>query len=382
MRSNFWMPTVTDPQRNINILTILDSLYSGSDATYFSTALLSFLTADDQLTFLPLDSVISPTLFVKWGTEAAIFCAGTSGTIHVSGLIRAWTLRDGTNMASGICQQLDNAARNIINRLPVGWFLNLSTLYLCGHSYGGGVVQGIALNMPPQTPRTRIRIVSYGSLRPGNRGAQSRLSVLENIRYWAQRDPVRYMPPHTTEVPSLNYLLPVALTRGMDSQVQAPEGVELLDNGIQNFAEGNPVSDVGVSVSLLDWVADQSGFRSVYHSVSNYSHLFALSIAYPAVLTPPTSRPRMEQPEILTARQRIAAERVGELELIRDATNPLGVTLNAPIIRPLPGSNLRYQRRRFGQVWAVEYDGAVVAIGPGKRQAGVMARRFNLTGQR
>lgn len=368
----------TGAQLNGRLVYLLRTLYAPQTELNIRQLLDRNIQAGDQFNFIPLNSTTPPTMVIWDNQKTLVLCGGTSGQIHVPELLAGWNNVTGGPFASmGICPAFADAARYIIDHTNPEAFALKDRIYYAGHSYGGACMQALACVLFPQTVNA-TKCWSYGSPRPGNQTMQTFMRRFQNTRFFADNDPVRFIPPHSNEVPSLTALDTWSLVRGCNTQVQSPTGYELQEDGTIVQTEGNPTVLHAVALSVISWCMDANGFRSVNHALSNYQERFTKAEAFdftPFVGGPPV---KPEEPLVITIRERERIEAQGEIDIAADLALPFP-TLNdyaVPSGGTTPGP-LRYKRRKVGRVWGVKFGDEVVAIGPGKRVAGRLARSFN-----
>jgi len=311
------------------------------------------------------------------GGEMLVLCGGTSGQIHVPRLIAGWSDTNANWQQSyGASGAFYSAARAIMDSIGPADLSGINKFYLCGHSYGGACMQAMAAILRG-AGTVGIKIWSYGAPRAGTFRLGTFITSATNTRFYADNDPVRFIPPHSSEVPSLTALEDWRLVQGCNQQVQAPNGWQLEADGKIVETEGNATVLHAVAFSIAAWCTDTYGFRSVNHGLANYITRFtnAYNMLTPIEIINPT-RPR-EQPETLTVRQR---EHIVDQGLT-DIDNTLAVmpNVNTAYVLPQvpPTSPIRFRRRKVGRVWGVKFGTEVVAIGPGKRKALKIARAYN-----
>jgi len=308
-----------------------------------------------------------------------ILLAGTQGALHVAQLVNGWLSPGGSIRASGACPAFENAALDILGNLPPGLIDNTNVVRIFGYSYGGATGQVIADELANNLRNPLVSCVSFASPRPGNTDFQRRMSRIPNVRWFADDDPVRFMPPHVPEVPSALYFLQPALWEGMDTQVQCPRGMQIEANGNITVTEGNPTRLHAVIPSIIRWITDDQGFQSILHSRESYMSRFvrAIELEPPVIIPPGPVQP--EQPVRINVGEAAHWEAEAEADVI--AAPSLALPAGQPVtLNRIPQvSPLRYKRKKQGRIWTVQLAGVVVAIGPGKKRAGQLARHFNRT---
>jgi pimeloyl-ACP methyl ester carboxylesterase len=370
-----------DPLLNLKNCRALDGLYGTYPIGTVRAAYPGVIGTNDYTSFSPLSTVCPPSVWAYGGGTLCVWVGGTSGRIHLPQLLAGWnSVYDNWESNRGACSAFANAARSLITGIGPEIVGQSDKIYLVGHSYGGAVCQAFAALAFGST-QPRIKVWSYGGPRPGLFRLGTVLQSCENTRFYTDDDPVRFIPPHSSEVPALTALEQWDFIRQCNTQVQCPTGWQLESEGKMVQTEGNPTVLHSVAASIADWCMDTNGFRSVNHALSNYIQRFTLAYnsLNPQIETSNTTV--REREEVLTIRQRDSIAAVGEIDIAAALqTQPNFNTEFTPGAAPI-NSTLRYRRRKVGRVWGVKYGDEVVAIGPGKRAALKLARAFNRAAQ-
>lgn len=377
MNTTQWSGKVTDPLLNLRNCQALSGLYGtypiGNIRDYNPGA----LETNDHVSFRPLDAICPASVWAYTTGKLAVWIGGTSGSIHIGALLRGWTnTLDDWQANRGASGAFADAARQLITEINPSVVGQAEEIYLFGHSYGGAVAQALAALAYGST-QPRIRIWSYGAPRPGLFRLGTILQSVTNTRFFTDDDPVRFIPPHSSEVPALTALDQVPLIIGCNQQVQCPIGWELQSDGRIVETEGPSTVLHAVATSIASWCADIQGFRSVNHELGNYIRRFTSAVNSLNPVIDTSGETIREREEVLTIRER---ERIADVGMV-DINNALDVNPNFntefAVPQAIPNSVLRYKSRRVGRVWGVKYGADVVAIGPKKKQAKKLARAFN-----
>lgn len=370
------------PSLNWQNMKVIGKLYGPNPLQQVSIELGATLLDTDQRIFLPITNLAPPTVVIRWQGGMFVFCAGTSGTIHVPALLDGWA-----NPASspdqewGVTAAFSKAARQIIANSPSSFFAGIpAKIFLAGHSYGGAVMQALAIhlrNLGSEEPK----VWSYGSPRPGNKVCQTLLANVSNTRFFGDDDPVRFIPPRASDLPSLTAVLANDLIAGMDSQVQAKTGWQIDATGNIAKYEGAPTGLHPVTVNIAAWIADYSGFRSVNHSPETYIARFALANSLPVTPTVAIVPSPIEYPYTVRPRQLDAIQEAGYAEIQANANTATGINSSIVVAQIPANSPLRYRARKSGKVWVVKLGADIVGAGPGKRKAKTLARKLNRAAQ-
>lgn len=377
MNQAFWSRPALSPALNYDLTNLLTYIYDANVIEEMTSALGVPVGANTTFSKMDATSVIPPVVFAwtSWGLTVII--GGTSGRMHLQELFQGWNDPSiGPDAQYGASGGFAHAARVILEGMPGSFWLSHNRIYLVGHSYGGACAQALAMLLKMgQLPLQGVW--SYGAPRPGNSVMQRYMETIPNYRFWGSDDPVRFIPPHSEEVSLLDTFGNFPLVRGCNSQVQTPIGYRLDPLGDIVPDSGNPTVLHAVGLSVYNWCFDANGFRSVLHAASEYRRRFQQGMPIkpngPAI---PRSQVE-EQPGTLRPRE-IAQQERDAIPLVKvelaDPTSDLNREINSlPTVVP----NVRFRRRKDGAVWVVKYGDSIVDVGPGKRKAGQLARRYN-----
>ncbi len=377
MNITIWNDDPTRPFVNKLNCLALNHLYDANPVQGVRSELSLYLDGSETFLFLPITSIIPPTMLVYDANSLFVYFGGTSGTTHIAQLLEGWTSAANERVFNnGICSAFYNATQVVIDAKGPSFFVAFAQVYFIGHSYGGAVAEAFMARLSRQLPAI-CRAWSYGSPRPGNVEMQRQMVGLRNTRFFADNDPVRFIPPHSSENPALRILSDAQLIRGCDTQTVPPIGYQIDETGTIQQYEGNPTPLTGVGLSVASWCTDSNGFRSVNHALGNYIQRFGLAFGN-SIPPRPRANPNPLQPdEKVTIRERAQLDEQGLVALERSVFVPNSASNQYAV--PVTPSNpaARYRRKKFRSIWVVDYDGTIVAVGPGKRHAGQMARRWN-----
>lgn len=368
---------MTDPRLNYNMLQIIEGMFAASPENDMRQNAYLQLTPHDEIHFFTQNAVRPNCAIISTDFANLILLSGTSGLLHVEQLYNGWNDPGSAVYASGACRAFENAALDILAIHTPEMLGNTTHTRIFGHSYGGAVGEVMMDYLCNVRDFSNVQCASYGAPRPGTAVFQQRMERLSNTRWFTGDDPVRFIPPHLDEAPSAVLFAPAQLWRGMNQQVQCPSGWELQSDGRIVSTEGNPTRTHAVFTSVASWIADAGGFRSEEHSPRAYMNRLGAAIQSRFVVPPKVRSPRVEEPLTVRPRETAVFESEGEADVAAD-----------PTINLMPGTQIivdqvrgpqrdRYKRRKRGRIWTVEFRGEVVAVGPGKRRAGQIAKRLN-----
>lgn len=368
-----------DPAYNADITILLQFLYETDPIAAMKASTIPFLEGVESFFLIPYGPLVTQTLVITDSRRAVFLSLGINGATYAANLAQGWLNWDLGVPFVGCNPAFTIMANTILQALPNRFLGRLNEMHLWGHSYGGAAMFPLALILQNAGEVLNVFIVTFGSPRVGNTAFQRLCATLQATRWFNDNDPVRFVPPYPTECPSLAYLLPNKLLQGMWQQVQPQTGFMITADGTITETEEGPTALVSVGLGLTAWLTGVNGFANVDHTLREYQRRFA--IAPPFTHQVPVEAPgnHPEQPEQLSATALNALLRNAANALAAYAANPppsatpVVVTVNrTPTTRP-------YTRRKVDRVWGVYFQGECVAVGPGKRRAGILARRFNRT---
>jgi len=374
----YFREPLKSPRLAYEILTLIGSMSEADPVAWLRGFERASISPNDQVSYLEQNSVRPACVTIRdelLGTIVLI--SGTQGALHVQQLVAGWLNPGGSIRASGACPAFENAALDILSSLPAQSIDNSNIVRIFGYSYGGATGQVMADELANNQRNRYVDCCSFASPRPGNIDFQSRMSRIPNVRWFADDDPVRFMPPHVPEVPSALYFLAIPLWQGMDTQVQCPTGMQLEANGNITETEGNPTRLHSVIPSIYNWITDTEGFQSVNHARENYMRRLSTAIQNAIDPVKPPDAPPPERPAVIVGSAVTFWREEAETDVVASPTLTLPPGQTVAVTVQSVASTLRYRRKKQGRIWTVQYDGVVVAVGPGKRRAGQIARAMN-----
>jgi len=333
---------------------------------------------------LPVNASHSCTVLFKGAENNLVVSAGTEGTTHFSRVLEGYNQRITDPNDWHASPGFAAAARAIRDECPARWWIGAGKWHLCGHSFGGATMAALASMLLDSGVQHELHVQSFGAPRPGGQQLQQILTTVDFRRWYTIEDPVVLVPPHTDEAPLLQIGVSNVVALEINRQVQPRGGIMMNTDGSVEYRENGPVVVRDIESNLLGWLASGTGLANNYHALSLYTSRMRALVqretqdAPKERGTPGTLRSREqvappEEPLRATIRQRAGMVEAAVADLGGQPFPPAGL----PRIPPKPG--LRYKTKKQSGVWTVVYDGSVVAIGPGKRQAMKISRAGNRT---
>lgn len=388
MKAGFWSRPRWDPELNSDICSILLQVQLPDPRTALRAIPYLEMQADD-IRYAGHSGIRPAIVAVKWADGIAFFFSGTNfSAAQIQGLIDGYRPTTGVSVEPHCNQTLLNAWLQIKSDMLPASFVNAPTIpmYFCGHSYGGAVATIAAQQMRNTTRTATTEMWSYGAPRPGRAAFCNSVMHQFNTRFYMPTDPVRYIPPHSLEVPFLTALSPTELVQNMNAQVQNGQGFAIKADGKVEGGTGEPGPVDQPTWSLYAWITGTTGMGNADHSLVEYRTRFDKGIVTVQPSPPPVNPGIPSDPDIENMAQ---INHIREMEtpiVIAAAASGLGPPINVVITQgtggqagPGGGAPTRYRLKKVGRIWTVQFLGEVVAIGPGKRHARKIRRQLNRT---
>lgn len=368
----------TDPRLAHTAMIMIGSLSVSDPADYLRNLVGLDLRPTDSVAVLEQNAIRPACAVIKDPHAGTVFClAGTQGALHVPQLVSGWLNNDGAVRGNGANPAFENAMTDILENLPQGAWSPQLPIRIFGYSYGGAVAQVLACELQNNLRIGGVDCVTFGSPRPGNERFRTNMSRVRHARYYCDNDPVRFIPPRVTEVPTLLYYQAISLWEGMNTQVQTLGGRQVEENGNIAITEGEPTRLHTVIPSILRWISDAEGFQSVFHGHANYLNRLAAAIRAEVVAQPVVDPPAPEREVRINIGNAAYWEEQARVDVVADPQATLSAGATVTLTRLDAALPLRYVRRKVNRIWVVKLGEEVVAVGPGKRRAGAIARAMN-----
>lgn len=326
---------------------------------------------------IPLGPIVSKTVGFRTGPQDTVIVSqGTQGSGQIPNLTSGWADYQQYSI-SGASLGFERAALEIQRIMGFGWFRGSQQRYwLSGHSYGGAQLCALGVLILQSHPDATVRVVTYGSPRPGGITFQRNCTGLDLIRVYNDDDPIRLVPPHTDEAPLMTAVYPVGvigdLRAGSNAQVQAPVGYALHNGGGMTRCEEWPNRLAIGELGLLAWLTSNNGFASNLHDIDAYqTRIAARALNHPA---PEPSTPAQQAPEPPFSEPARVVAQIEQAAVVQLQGRPFPIPVPGQALSLAPG---RYEARRYRQFWAVTLDGSPVIVLHGKREAKKWARQAN-----
>jgi pimeloyl-ACP methyl ester carboxylesterase len=373
----FMNTPATNPRLIYDLLGLCQSMSYADPEAFLRSVQSLQLVSTDRVRWSTQTNVKTASVFIRseWGT--LVLLSGTQGTLHLAQLVSGWENPGAAIRGNGANPAFENAMLATLETLPGGAIRPDYPVRIFGYSYGGAVGQVMADEFQNNLRFEDVECISVASPRAGTVDFQRRMSRVRNTRWFADNDPVRFMPPHIDEVPSVATMTLARTWRGMDTQVQSPTGFQIEADGNITQTEGNPTVLHSVFLSIFQWCFDIGGFQSVNHAAEEYRRRLSLGIMREIPVVRPATPAPLERPANISIGQAAYYEEQGRVDIAADPAATLQPGTPVTVGRFVPTSRVRYKRKKQGGIWVVVLGSDVVAVGPGKRRAGSIARSMN-----
>lgn len=134
--------------------------------------------------------------------ETIVIVAGVEGFVDLAKLFAGYSAPSAKNTLPAVALPTFFKVADGVARLERFGFLPGVPLILCGHSWGGAIVTGIAFNIRIALgyQDQKVQVLTFGAPKEGRAIVTQYLADVMNIRYMNARDPVPFLPPNEQEV--------------------------------------------------------------------------------------------------------------------------------------------------------------------------------------
>jgi len=297
--------------------------------------------------------------------------SGTDDMTQVAALVSAYSLRIPNDTFPGLPNYFHDQGFGIGQLQHAVGRPDPQRVYYVGHSLGGALAQATCAMEERSIPRVNHLSVTFGSPRVGDDRFRQRLTRNSNTRWMNDDDSVPLLPP---ELPAS-----IQFASGLGNEVLGRWASFVHGGGgvVCDF-DGRPRSDVippfGVitgGASLVAWAFKAMIDSSTSHSMTEYVRRLQLLVG---LVTPPVqARVVPSQPERNHTSDRASTNR--QVQVWRSTIINTGVEQNkGPLVVP---DDRAFQTLKVDGFWYTTFGGALVAIGPTRKRASLLATRGN-----
>lgn len=258
---------------------------------------------------------------------------------------------------------------------------NDTTIMMFGHSAGGAALMRLQDLIRRTGPLgSEVKLITFGSPRPGNHQACRTLTGLTYMRYFADSDFVPFVPPHRDESLAVRVLVASETLDSWDTYTHPRAGTQIDRNGGVRAAFLPPPDAIGPLVAFLGAALSNQALANVDHTTSAYMRLFQRFMErpippVPLVEAPVGPAPEPPQPDLIAPfdlRQPLPQpQNISERELQRR------LELAASVRFRLNRRRKPYIVSRVGRRFYVVNDKTIIAYFRLRRRATRLAKSLN-----
>lgn len=310
--------------------------------------------------------------WVRDANQTFIFISGSENLGQATNYVHYLSgPRSGNIAGKPAIRYLSDAADHYLEPIAASDAGQNGTLLMAGHSLGGALAQAVIKTAAIRTLRSAQACVTFGSPKIIHRPNQDFYSGLNITRWMGNDDPVPLVPPSVvTNIQALASLFPLTL-ENWSNTLQLAGGVSMNSDGTTEDSPTPPMGSINFAASLANWLWDIYNGRETVHDLPTYVARLGNVVTR---TNPPLSARVVESgPEPRTSISRRDANRSiqeGIDSIIRVASAQNAARLAVPPQRA-------FRPVKIGPIWWVTFGGQLVAVGPRRRNCGLMCVRGN-----
>jgi hypothetical protein len=326
---------------------------------------------EGQYDYLDGTAIFPRQFYGGTGLRKVMYVDGVTSTSQAQQLVDGYAGVSGDPVFASDNSYFVQCAARVLSRIQAPSLVKPEHLDLVGYSGGGATVMYVARALRQTDPQIKLKIITFGSPRPGLQGMRTTIDQLPIARWMTAEDPIPLVPPRVTDAPLLLPIIGVSLAIRWGQFVQPGGGIAIKVDGstlpsvLPPYAAMNPIN------SLATWFAGQEGDSSNPHSLQAYRS--RLILARQAALTPgeldkPESSP--EKPDDTNKGHMTVRERQF-LDLIANAGDRQNLT------EPSAPEAKLFKAVRLGRLWVVTFGDKIICWAPIEARARHIARAGN-----
>lgn len=264
-----------------------------------------------------------------------------------------------------------DASENYLTPIQAPDIEQAGTILFAGHSLGGVFAQRLIPTAKVRRVRTAQAAVTFGSPKFARNNEREFLNGLNITRWMVDNDPVPSCPPNV--ITNIRALASVSFftVENWSITFQLAGGVSVNTSGITDDLPIPPMGSVNFASSLANWLWDIYNGRETVHDLPEYERRLTLVVA--RVIPPLSARVVESGPEPVERLDRRSANRV--IQTAVDSIVHVAALQNASQLGVPP--DRAFKPVKLNGIWWVLFGGQLVAVGPRRRNVGLMCRRGN-----
>lgn len=326
-----------------------------------------------SVSFEPANDEYPAWAVVSWIDQTLVLLDGVTRLDHAARYAGNMAGGINYNLMSGVNGYLLRWADSVLDFMTPRRIAYRPRVILAGHSLGGAAALPMALRMQRNAAVVDISIISYGSPRPGPFTFATACDRLDIARWMGFDDPVPAIPPRENQAPLTFSLLSPQTALVWNSYTQTRGGLLMLIDGTTVNADVPAIAALGLETSLAAWIYSTRDNTQTGHSMQSYvDRLLIRKREFRIDARQPEGTGRPGPAGMNMGHSGVIALQVEQQALV---IAQAAVTRAAIVAFP----KLHQMRAvKVGNLWCVEWEKLLVAIGPGRKRARDIARAGNL----
>lgn len=325
-----------------------------------------------QVVFEPANDEYPAWAVVSWIDMTLVLLDGVTRLDHAARYAGNMAGGINYNLMSGVNGYLLRWADSVLDFMTPRRIAYRPRVILAGHSLGGAAALPMALRMQLNPAVVDISIVTYGSPRPGPAAFATACDRLDIARWMGFDDPVPAIPPRENQAPLTFSLLSPQTALVWNSYVHTRGGLLLQIDGTTVAADVPAMSDLGLETSLAAWIYSTRDNTQTGHSMISYvdrllfrKQVFLINARQPeGTRRPGPGGMNMNHSGV------IASQTAQQALVIAQAAVTRAAVVTFPKVHLM-------RALKVGNLWCVEWEKLLVAVGPTRRAASEIARAGN-----
>jgi len=242
---------------------------------------------------------------------------------------------------------------------------------IAGYSAGAALAYNYARWLTLNTDAPEPIIWTFGGCKPGDRTLADSFSPRFGLRFFNDSDPVPLFPFNLSTYTLYNPLAVFDDLVFVNNFCQPGGGVEVFANGTGRSASVPSAAASMPMLSFASWLLGQVQAPNGPHSIQTYINRLQLAVdAEPLPRVDQAQGGPPEVPPVLTP----AEVRAGQAAAVQTIFRLGNIQQGGEVTIPEPQ---QFSAFHDGKIWAVDFRGTTVAIGPTKKRAHGLARVGN-----
>jgi hypothetical protein len=360
-----------DTTLGLFLLDLVDRLYDeGAQQSLITRCQIAGVNVHESVYFAATASRPAWFWCVTDDGHSLFVGGGTENYEQGKALLDSYTNTNRAPLGS-VNNYLATIANEIVNATGFADFLTSPTMVFGGHSLGGALALVVAAICRISRPEADISCTTFGAPRSGGIGWRA-LNQLSEVKRWMNdNDPVPLVPPTISQCPPLAVVYSAEELRVFADQQHIVGGEEIHPDGSTDAVILPSVASISPTTDLASWLVSLVRNVASPHQTAEYKKRLAL---IPVLANVPGGRVDANAPaEVFPPVRNADIQR--EIRNVRQGIVVIGEAQGqGPVL--IPPEQL-FRAVKIGQVWYTAFGTRIIAIGPRRRRAGLLAQAGN-----